>query len=532
VLLERALGRWLTAHGVASSARVSRMGLRGLRLDGVSLGAADAPDFTADRIQVRWSLWSVFGRRATQVTGTGVRLRARLRDGRLSLGALDRLLEPGGDAGAREATPPFDSVALRDVHVEVWTASGIVTASGTVAADTRHGIPRARVDLAAETPWIAGRALGRAAYERSSDGRHVVRWHGRMLAPTFEVPGHAIATGARASVGGRDGALRARFVAPEVLSLWSPPAVGPMLVSGTAVGTLERLLVDATATVKGTDAAVGPGGTARVRGTMNLAGGTLGGEVTVAAKDVDLTTAGAVVRRVSGVVTVRLGRTLSTPAGQTLAMAGVETVLPLGGGLVVFQLTRDAAVVVERGEWAFSGGTLRARGRLPLAARERAIGITADGIDLGTLLASLSLEGLSGTGKVSGELPLRQAGGRLLVENGRLAATSPGTLRYQAQPGTEAMRKRHHELDVLLTALEDFHYDALSVTVSGDTAGPMAMALHVRGRNPRYEAGRDVVLNVNVEAPLAGLVRTGASAYRVPEAIEKKLDAMGLGGRR
>jgi hypothetical protein len=329
--------------------------------------------------------------------------------------------------------------------------------------------------------------------------------------------------------------VRARFVAPDILSTWQPPLLAPMTLRGTAAGTLERLAVDATAAEKptGKSAPGAPGGTARVRGTVRLGGGALGGDVTVAVKDVDVTTPGVVARRVSGAVAVRLGgRVPSTPAGQMLAMAGLETALPLGGGLVVFELTKERSVVLERSEWAFLGGTIRARGRVPLAGRERAIAVTADGIDLGVLLASLSLEGLSGTGRLSGEFPLRQTDGRLLVENGRLAATGPGTLRYEAQPGTEAIRKRYHEMNVLLTALEDFHYDALSLALSGDPAGPMAMALHVRGRNPHYEGGREVVLNVNVDAPLAGLVRTGSSAYRVPEAIEKKLDAMGLGGRR
>ena len=109
VLLEQALGRWLDAYGVPSSARVSRIGLGGLRLDGVVLGAPDAPDMTADRIQVRWSLASAFGGRATLVTGSGVRLRARLQDGRLSLGTLDRLVAPGdGRSGTRVAVP-FDA---------------------------------------------------------------------------------------------------------------------------------------------------------------------------------------------------------------------------------------------------------------------------------------------------------------------------------------------------------------------------------------------------------------------------------------
>jgi hypothetical protein len=534
VLLEQALGRWLDAYGVPSSARVSRIGLGGLRLDGVVLGAPDAPDMTADRIQVRWSLASAFGGRATLVTGSGVRLRARLRDGRLSLGTLDRLVAPGdGRSGTRVAVP-FDAVVLRDARVEVLTPWGMATAAGTVAADTHGRVPRARADLETVTPWMEGRVLGRATYESSPAGDAVIRWHGRLLVPTFEVPGHAIGVGARTSVSGRGATVRARFLAPDVLSTWQPPVVGPITLRGTAAGTLERLAVDATATEKPAREATpgAPAGSARLRGTVHLAGGALAGDVTVAVKDVDVTTPGVVARRVSGAVAVRLGGVPSTPPGQMLAMAALETALPLGGGLVVFELTKARSVVLERSEWAFLGGTIHARGRVPLAARERAIAVTAEGIDLGVLLTSLSLEGLSGTGRLAGEFPLRQQDGRLLVENGRLAATGPGTLRYQAQPGTEAMRTRYHEMNVLLTALEDFHYDALSLTLSGDTAGPMAMALHVRGRNPQYEGGREVVLNVNVEAPLAGLVRTGSSAYRVPEAIEKKLDAMGLGRRR
>jgi hypothetical protein len=85
-------------------------------------------------------------------------------------------------------------------------------------------------------------------------------------------------------------------------------------------------------------------------------------------------------------------------------------------------------------------------------------------------------------------------------------------------------------MDVLLVALEDFHYDELELAIAGDLAEPMTMTLRIRGRNPRYEGGRAVVLNVNVEAPLAGLVRSGGSAYRVPAAIQKRLQSMGLEG--
>ena len=60
----------------------------------------------------------------------------------------------------------------------------------------------------------------------------------------------------------------------------------------------------------------------------------------------------------------------------------------------------------------------------------------------------------------------------------------------------------------------------------------MDMTLHIRGRNPDYQGGRPVVFNVNVDAPLVGLVRAGSSTYRIPAAIEKRLEGMGIGGTR
>ena len=41
------------------------------------------------------------------------------------------------------------------------------------------------------------------------------------------------------------------------------------------------------------------------------------------------------------------------------------------------------------------------------------------------------------------------------------------------------------------------------------------------------------IRNVRTQhAPLVGLVRAGSSAYRIPAAIEKRLEGMGIGGTR
>jgi hypothetical protein len=118
------------------------------------------------------------------------------------------------------------------------------------------------------------------------------------------------------------------------------------------------------------------------------------------------------------------------------------------------------------------------------------------------------------------------------AESGHLEATSPGTLHSRRPAAADATGTGHGQLDLLLAVLEDFHYDELALTLSGDTAAPMAMTLHLRGRNPDYQHGRPVVFNVNIEAPLAGLVREAGSTYRVPAAIEKRLESMGMRGTK
>ena len=248
----------------------------------------------------------------------------------------------------------------------------------------------------------------------------------------------------------------------------------------------------------------------------------------MALRDVDVVAGLGTVRALTGVVTLIGPPGVTTPPGQMIAMAGIDAAVPLEAGEVSFRLEPGAVVGLERAQWRLAKGTLRTAGRLPFAADERALTLEADGLDLATLLGQLAFEGLSGTGTLSGALPLRQRGHTLAIERGHLEATSRGTLRYQRPNAPAATGNR--QLDLLLAVLSDFQYDELSLSLDGDTEKPMQMALHIRGRNPAYERGRPVVFNVNVEAPLAGLVRTARSTYRVPEAIQKQLDSMGLKG--
>jgi hypothetical protein len=114
--------RALAAKGVQGSYRITRLGVTSQRLENVVLGDPRAPDLTADVVQIHLSVglgWP--GLRS--VSASGVRLRGKLIDGKLSLGALDRLLP--APSGAPFALPNLD-VDLRDARMALATPWGAV----------------------------------------------------------------------------------------------------------------------------------------------------------------------------------------------------------------------------------------------------------------------------------------------------------------------------------------------------------------------------------------------------------------------
>ncbi|MCP3986037.1 MAG: hypothetical protein GY723_16770, partial [bacterium] len=149
----------------------------------------------------------------------------------------------------------------------------------------------------------------------------------------------------------------------------------------------------------------------------------------------------------------------------------------------------------------------------------------ADELDLGTLLEQVQMEGLSGSGQLAGLVPIFQHGDQIRIEGGRLAAAGPGRIRLAPGAVLGAAAGQREELGMVFDVLEDFHFEALSMDLDGDTRGELDLMVHLKGSNPNFEGGRAVEFNLNLEAHLADLVRTGLSAYRLPETVQERLDA-------
>ena len=115
-------------------------------------------------------------------------------------------------------------------------------------------------------------------------------------------------------------------------------------------------------------------------------------------------------------------------------------------------------------------------------------------VDLSEILA-LEGEKVSGTGRLSGTLPVKLRNNAMQIEGGAVTASIPGRILLSptltasiTQPG----------LDIAFKALEDFNYDTLAVNVNYDEEGNMLLGVRLEGFNPALEDGRPVHFNLNI----------------------------------
>ncbi len=228
--------------------------------------------------------------------------------------------------------------------------------------------------------------------------------------------------------------------------------------------------------------------------------------------------------QVNGVLNINRLSPLTTPPGQELAIGLLNFGLPLTQGLIGFRIDPDQTVAVEQLRWDFAGGTIRARPfRVGSATSDMTMTLTADALDLGQLFGLTRLPGLSGQGRVQGSLPVRIMNGVAVIEAGEFATAGPGWLRYRPTERLTALEAGGANVSLLLQALENFHYEALRITLDGPTDAEMDIKLHVRGANPELYDGHPIEFNLNLRGELANILRSGFATYQLPERIRQQM---------
>jgi hypothetical protein len=140
-------------------------------------------------------------------------------------------------------------------------------------------------------------------------------------------------------------------------------------------------------------------------------------------------------------------------------------------------------------------------------------------IDLAEILA-LQGDKISGTGRLSGTIPVSVQDNRVYIESGTLAAGTTGII--QVSPTLSASINQPG-LDIALKALENFRYDTLGVNVDYDDEGDMLLGVRLEGRNPELEGGRPVHFNLNISQNVPVLLRSLRLQDNFTKTIERRL---------
>ncbi|MFN3435525.1 MAG: hypothetical protein ACK4ZY_14135, partial [Sphingomonas sp.] len=118
----RVIDRELAKRGVAARYGIRDLGFGRQRLTDVVIGDPADPDLVAEWLEAETHV-GLDGARLVGVRTGRVRLRGRVVDGRLSLGALDRLMPPS--SGKPFALPRLD-VQVADGRMRLETPAGVV----------------------------------------------------------------------------------------------------------------------------------------------------------------------------------------------------------------------------------------------------------------------------------------------------------------------------------------------------------------------------------------------------------------------
>ena len=206
----------------------------------------------------------------------------------------------------------------------------------------------------------------------------------------------------------------------------------------------------------------------------------------------------------------------TTPPGQRLtATIAVGDAKPMQVE-VVGSLRSDATLGLESLSLQVAGGRVRAVDAvIDPTALPVDLTLIVESVDLAELLAVVPVEGLSGSGRLSGTVPVRVTDESIAVSDAELTAEGPGVLRYTGAALADQLGGRDDAVGLAMQALSDFRYDSLSLEARKPERGEGVVTLHLTGANPTVLDGYPFVFNINLQSDfdqLAQLALEGVGA--------------------
>ncbi|MFZ5789183.1 MAG: intermembrane phospholipid transport protein YdbH family protein [Pseudomonadota bacterium] len=265
-------------------------------------------------------------------------------------------------------------------------------------------------------------------------------------------------------------------------------------------------------------------GTVSLGGAMAWKGGAVFSDL--ALKVQDLTVAGPDIElgRVNGAIALKSLSPLATQPDQQIAIGQIKLGVPMTDGLVTFRIAPGPILEISQASLKLARGSVRVGPtRLDPAAASQQVMLAVSGVDLGELLALAEIDGLTATGRLDGRIPVTVAGNDVTIRGAMLESTQPGLLAYSPTAPPPGLQGGGETVSLVLSALADFRYDRLWLTLDRDARGEASVGLHVRGNNPGFYDGYPIEFNLALEGKLDRILRDSLQGYRVPDWVRDKL---------
>ena len=150
--------------------------------------------------------------------------------------------------------------------------------------------------------------------------------------------------------------------------------------------------------------------------------------------------------------------------------------------------------------------------------------LQADNLVLEKIFELEQQEGLHGTGILDGTLPMTLSSTGIEIHGGRIEARPPGgVISFQPAEGTaQTLSQANANMNLVLQALSNFHYDVLHFDVDYHKDGTLNLQTRLEGRNPDFKQGVPFNFNLNIQENIPALLKS----LQVTSGIEEQIERM------
>jgi hypothetical protein len=319
------------------------------------------------------------------------------------------------------------------------------------------------------------------------DARGTLEEDGFLLNGAIEAPDRGVRVPLRASYGGA-GSRGNITLGPATLD-FRPNGLQP-----AALGSVLAMVTSAEGAV---DAA----------GAISFAPNTpLKGRAAVEFRELTVATAQGAVEQLNGAIRLEGLFPPRTAGAQTITARRIVAGVPLEEPSLRFRVEpteAETVVVIERAEGRIAEGIVHVDGaRFNPSAARNDLKMAIGGLSLGRLLRDYAMDGMSGTGTLSGVIPVTFSSGGLTIESGTVQADGGGILRVAWGSSRDTFMQQGESVALMVQALEDFHYSTLRITIDRPADDLLSLKVTMEGYNPAVRSGHPFRFNISLGGEL------------------------------